>query len=248
MKRGVVIIIALMSLSAISRTYAQENKGVQIGGGADIVSSYIWRGVYEAGISFQPTLALTAGNFSITAWGSVDFASTSYKEMDLTLVYVLGPVTLSLADLYWEGTAGDRNLIGHNYFHFGKDSPHRIEAGLSWRISQQIPLTLSWNTVLFGAADVNAKGDRAYSTYIEAAYPFTVKNIDMKAGIGLVPWNAYGTYGIDKDFYVQNIFVNAAKMWSVKSMNSMQWGIFTNLVWNPASEDVNFVGGISVRM
>lgn len=54
-------------------------------------------------LSLQPTLTMTAGKFSATAWGSVDFASTSYKEMDLTLAYALGPVTLSLADLYWEG-------------------------------------------------------------------------------------------------------------------------------------------------
>ena len=107
-------------------------------------------------------------------------------------------------------------------------------------------LTLAWNTVLFGAADVNSKGNRAYATYVELSYPFAVKGVDMKAGIGIVPWNAYGTYGIDRDFYVQNVFLNAGKSWTVAG--SLQLGLFTSLSWNPALEDVNFVGGISLRM
>ena len=65
---------------------------------------------------------MSAGNFSATAWGSVDFDS-AYKEMDLTLAYALGPVTLSVADLYWTGHADDR------YFVFDSRSPHRIEVG-----------------------------------------------------------------------------------------------------------------------
>lgn len=239
----VAVFVVLFSIDVC----AQENeRGVRFGGGTDVVSGYIWRGVWEAGPSIQPTLVLSAGNFSATAWGSVDFASTSYKEMDLTLAYALGPVTVSLADLYWEGSAADRNTIGRRYFHFGADSPHRVELGVSWCISQKVPLTLAWNTVLFGAADVNSKGNRAYATYVELSYPFAVKGVDMKAGIGIVPWNAYGTYGIDRDFYVQNVFLNAGKSWTVAG--SLQLGLFTSLSWNPALEDVNFVGGISLRM
>ena len=245
MKRFVFGVLAAATLFSAGRVSAQE-KGVSFSGGADIVSTYLWRGVYEAGVSFQPTLVMTAGNFSATAWGSVDFASTTYKEMDLTLAYTLGPVTLSLADLYWTGAYTDRESVDRNYFRFGADSPHRVEEGVAWCISPEAPVTLAWNTVLFGAADVNAAGKRAYATYIEASYPFTVKTVGMKAGVGVVPWNAVGTYGIDRDFYVQNVFVSAAKSWEI--LKSMQLGIFTSLNWNPAAEDVNFTGGISLRM
>ncbi len=249
MKRWIIILIAALAVMFTVDVCAQKKKsGVGISGGGDIVSGYVWRGVWEAGVSFQPTVALTAGNFSATAWGSVDFAGTTYKEMDLTLAYALGPVTFSLADLYWEGSAADRGTLSRNYFHFGSDSPHRVEAGVAWRISEKVPLTLAWNTVLFGAGDVNAKGKRAYATYIELSYPFAVKGIDMKGGVGVVPWNAAGTYGIDRGFYVQNVFINAGKMWNIKGTESMQIGFFTNLIWNPALEDVNFTGGISFRM
>mgnify|MGYP002991714201 CR=1 FL=1 len=100
----------------------------------------------------------------------------------------------------------------------------------------------------FRSWDVNAEGERAYASYFEVAYPFSVKGVDMKAGVGMVPWNAVGTYGIDRDFYVQNVFLNAGKSWNIKGTESMSIGIFTNLVWNPAMEDVNFVGGFSFRM
>ncbi len=247
MKRWIIILItALAAMLAVDVCAQEPQRGVKISGGADIVSGYVWRGVWESGACIQPVMTLSAGNFSATAWGSVDFAATSYKEMDLTLAYALGPVTFSLADLYWEGGAGARSTISRNYFRFGADSPHRVEAGVAWCISPEAPVTLAWNTVLFGAADVNAAGKRAYATYIEASYPFTVKTVGMKAGVGVVPWNAVGTYGIDRDFYVQNVFVSAAKSWEI--LKSMQLGIFTSLSWNPAAEDVNFTAGISLRM
>lgn len=248
MKYRIRVLSALAAVMFWSGAYAQEKRGATILGGADIVSGYLWRGVYQAGVSFQPTLALSAGDFSVSAWGSVDFAATTYKEMDITLSYALGPVTLSLADLYWEGNAAERTTAARNYFDFGARSPHRIEVGASWCVSRKVPVTVSWYTILFGAADVNERGKRAYASYFEVAYPFRVKGVDMKAGVGVIPWNAVGTYGIDKDFYVQNVFLSAGRMWSIGCMKTAQFGIVTNLIWNPALEDVNFVGGISFRM
>lgn len=107
MKRWIVILItALAAMLAVDVCAQEPQRGVKISGGADIVSGYVWRGVWDRAC-IQPVMTLSAGNFSATAWGSVDFAATSYKEMDLTLAYALGPVTFSLADLYWEGGAGD---------------------------------------------------------------------------------------------------------------------------------------------
>lgn len=241
MKRWLFILIAALAIFLTADLCARE-RGVKFSGGTDLVSTYVWRGVYESGPAFQPVLTLAAGNFSATAWGSVDF-DNNYKEMDLTLAYRLGPVTLSLADLYWTGHADDRYWVVDNR------SPHRIEVGASWVVSQQVPLTLSWYTVLFGAADRNDKGERAYASYFEAAYPFAVKGVDLKAGIGIVPWNAAATYySGSRNFYVQNVFLNAGKAWSIRGADGMQIGIFTQLIWNPALEDVNFVGGVSFRM
>ena len=43
-------------------------------------------------------------------------------------------------------------------------------------------------------------------------------------------------------------FLNAGKTWDIKGADGMKIGIFTNLIWNPALDDVNFVGGFSFRM
>lgn len=142
MKRWIFILITALAIFLTADLCAQE-RGVKFAGGTDLVSTYVWRGVYESGPAFQPTLTLTTGNFSATAWGSVDF-DNKYKEMDLTLAYTLGPVTLSVADLYWTGHADDR------YFRFDNHSPHRIEVGASWVVSERVPVTLSWYTILFG--------------------------------------------------------------------------------------------------
>ena len=137
MKRILLGVLAAAALFGTNHVAAQE-RGVSFGGGTDLVSSYYWRGVKESGPALQPTLTMTAGNFSVTAWGSIDFSDSGYKEMDLTLAYQLGPVTLSVADLYWTGHDDDR------YFMFNNHSPHRIEVGASWVVSERLPFTLSW--------------------------------------------------------------------------------------------------------
>ena len=51
-----------------------------------------------------------------------------------------------------------------------------------------------------------------------------------------------------KGFAVKNVFINAGKLWAVKSMGSFRIGLFTHLSWCPLKEDMNCVGGISLRM
>ena len=161
----------------------------------DLVSSYIWRGVYEAGPSLQPGLTLGIGNFTIAAWGSVDFTSSSYKEADLMLSYRLKNITFHLKDLYDEGSASDRNpQISRNYFHFGADSPHRIEAGIEWQVSRKVPITLSWYTIL-SERGMSIPGAAVLLLIRRSSYPFTVKTIDLKTGVGAAPWKTAGEGG-----------------------------------------------------
>lgn len=120
-------------------------------------------------------------------------------------------------------------------------------AGIEWQVSRKVPITLSWYTILFGARDVDTRGRRCYSSYVEVAYPFTVKTIDLKTGVGAAPWKTAGEGGA-KGFAVKNVFINAGKLWAVKSMGSFRIGLFTHLSWCPLKEDMNCVGGISLRM
>ena len=76
-KVTVIGIIAAWAVSfmGVAKVQAQEFK-VQ----GDLVSSYVWRGFYQTGVSFQPTLGFGIGGFSLTAWGSTDFDGTSSSD------------------------------------------------------------------------------------------------------------------------------------------------------------------------
>lgn len=239
LKNGIILTITLAGILAANRSAAQD-KGVQAKVGFDFVSSYIWRGCYNANASVQPTLGITTGNFSVTAWGSVDFDG-KYKEADLTAAYAIGGLTLSLTDYYWTPSS-DRYT--EKYFRFGADSPHMVEVGAAYNFGERFPLTLAWNTMLFGA-DRDNDGKQNYSTYAEISYPFAVRGVDMVAAVGFTPWateNMYGTTG----FAVSNVSLGATK--AIRFSDKFSLPVFTRLIWNPAREDVNFVGGFSIML
>ena len=63
--KGIVAVAALVFTNEVA---AQERRcRAEFGGGADIVSNYMWRGLREAGVSFQPSLSFSVGAFSIAA-------------------------------------------------------------------------------------------------------------------------------------------------------------------------------------
>ena len=116
--KKVAALAVVFSMASSTLANAQEEDGkVSFSVQGDLVSSYIWRGFYQTGASFQPTLSLGVGNFSLTAWGSTDFQganSTSMpaaKEIDLTAAYTFGSAgpTLSVASLWWAGQGSCRS-------------------------------------------------------------------------------------------------------------------------------------------
>lgn len=253
MKKIIFISLSFAALVSIAAApaYAQEEetesrkKGIDISLGSDVVSSYIWRGSYNAGASIQPFVALKTGGFSLTAWGSVDFTASDYKEVDLTATYSIAGFTFTVVDYYWTGAPNESVMPDRNYFHFGEGTPHMIEAGVAYCFGEKFPLTVSWNTMLLGHDKDAATGKRNYSTYAEISYPFSVKTVDMNAWVGLTPWetrNMYGTTG----FAVCNVGIGASK--AIRCSKSFSIPIFTRLIWNPAKEDVNLVGGFTIAL
>lgn len=94
-----------MAVAAVCMLGATSVKAQEFTIQGDFVSSYVWRGIYQGGAaSFQPTLGFSAGNFSLTAWGSTSL-SESNKEIDLTAAYKFGETgpVLSVATLWWDG-------------------------------------------------------------------------------------------------------------------------------------------------
>lgn len=235
MKSIFISMIAL--LTALTATAQQK---VTVSGGADLVSAYIWRGTYNAGASIQPSLAMKIGGFSLGAWGSTDFGGNGKKEVDLSASYSLKGFTLKITDYWWEGEGA------YNYFHYSKGSTaHRFEGTFSYELPiEKFPLTLSWNTI-FAGADCGDDGKRNYSTYIELIYPFSVGSIDLKAKVGAAPWFSPAFLPSDnKGFSVCNVAVAAQK--SIRCSEKFSLPLFSELIFNPATEDIHLVFGVSL--
>ena len=105
----------LMSVSVFS----QDEKKFEITPAADLVSSYVWRGAYQTGVSIQPSLSLSYAGLSLTAWGSTDFSTTA-KEFDLTLGYGIGGFNIGLTDYWWAGEGARYGNYPDNHYFEGR--------------------------------------------------------------------------------------------------------------------------------
>ena len=243
--KNIFVVMALFLSSTI--VWAEDEGKCDFSVGADFVSSYVWRGILWAGTSIQPAMGLTAGGFSIGAWGSVDVAGNGfggYKEVDLTTSYSFGNLTAGFFN-YWASLEGE-----YNYFDYSKNTVHLLEANLSYTFDP-FPLTLGWNTIIAGAdhyMDKNEKSKRAFSTYVEATYVFSIKEVNLEAAVGASPWKSSTLYTSDflrsgtDGFAVVNVALTASK--DIKITDKYSLGIFGQLAFNPAKEDAFFVFGI----
>ena len=212
----------------------------------DLVSSYVWRGVYQTGASFQPTLGFGIGGFSLTAWGSTDFSSMSDpnkgKEIDLTAAYAFGEsgLSLSVASLWWAGQGACQ------YFNFkSHETAHFFEAGLAYTLPcEKFPLSIAWYT-MFAGADKNEEGAQNYSSYCELNYPFSVKSVGLSATVGFVPYETYTVGYGNSGFAFTNVALKATT--AIRITDSFSLPIFAQAIWNPCLEDTHLVFGITLK-
>jgi hypothetical protein len=233
MKR--IIVTVIVFISVLGMVKAQE-----FSVGADLVSSYVWRGVYQGGgASIQPSVGLSVSGFSLSAWGSSNISGGN-KEVDFTVGYEVAGLSLGITDYWWNGEGTQKYF----YYDTHNDAGHVFEFSAGYTLPvETFPLHLSWNTFFTGYDYYTAKDDgsldRSYSTYIEASYPFSVKEVSLEAALGLTPWE--GSYAAD--FSVVNISLKASK--EIKITDSFSLPVFGQVITNPRSEDIFFVFGVS---
>ena len=194
--------ILMFFAAATVAIYGQEEKESRfsVDAEADIVSAYVWRGMYQTGVSIQPGLSLSVGGLTLGAWGSTDFSS-DFKELDFFISYETGGFSVTLNDYWWEGE-------GASYFNKFKRDDRFLEASIGYTFSGKLPLSLEFSTMLSGDGDKDANGKQFYSSYIAASVPFSIGNIELETGIGISPWK--GMFS-DKDFEVAAINFKATR-------------------------------------
>lgn len=167
MKVLAIAVIAMLSMTTMSV------KAQSFSVGADVVSSYVWRGVQYSGVSVQPAIDFSAGNFTLGAWGSTSLDGT-YREMDLYTSYAFDfGLTAGLTDYYYPGTA---------YF---TGASHALEINLGYGIGD---LSLAANYIPFTG------GSAGEDKYFEVGYAF--KNFSVFAGAGDGWHTSDGSFGI----------------------------------------------------
>ena len=229
---------ALGVFEAVGDPVKMENDRVMVSVGGDVVSSYVWRGVYQSGFSLQPNLGLTYKGFLIGAWGSTDLGN--FKEIDLSVTYEVHGFSVGVTDYWWSGQyLADSRFAP--YFNYG-DS-HYFEATVAYEFGPKCPIGLSWST-MFAGADKKANGKQAFSSYVELFYSFHAGSVDLNASIGAAPWAAPAWLPGGYDgFQVSNVSLKATKAIPVSAKYEIP--VFAQLAVNPQLNYVNFIVGIS---
>ena len=235
-KHSAMCLAFLLALPMGNSLHAQDKVSADIG--AELVSSYIWRGQDLGGAAFQPSLSLSYKGLSLSAWGSVGFSQDDIKEFDLTLAYTTGGLTLALTDYWFDN--------GPGYFHYGStQTAHVFEAQVGYDFG---PVALNWYTNIGGNDGVNKDGNRAYSSFISLSAPFTLGGLQWSAEVGAVPWatSFYNVRGSDdcgaRGFEVATVSLQAEKALTITP--SYLLPLFARAVWNPATEGAYFIFGL----
>ncbi|WP_165024563.1 hypothetical protein [Dysgonomonas sp. ZJ279] len=239
MKTSLLTKSVYFSLLAFLPVLATAQDKLSANLGADLVSSYVWRGIKQGGgASIQPALNASYKNFTLGAWGSTDLGNSGAKEIDFYTSYENSGFKFLITDYWWDSEAAFRYFSAPT-----GGNGHYLELTASYSFAESFPLSVSWNTFVLGKGNKKDNGNNSYSTYIEFAYPFTIDNLEMGISTGFTPWSGavYNTDG----FEFTSIQLSALK--NIKITDKITLPIFSNLIANPAHEDIHFVFGIKIN-
>lgn len=244
MKKNNVLVIAcalLLGMSSMTPLCAQERGNWSMTVGADAVSHYLWRGMELGGPSIQPSAYFDyeKGDWAVSLglWGTKSVFKNRYgehyNELDLSVEASWHTLTLSLSD-YGEG----------EYFGPWQEG-HFLDLGLSWTLSENIPLTLSWYSIVNQTFEGSMDGGgfdwaAAFPSYVEAAYDFSVSAIDFSVAVGLWPYAS--PYYENEGFGVCNLNLSAGHEFEFNHGGTLP--VAAQIMYNPTWDE--FFWGVSV--
>ena len=239
MKKNNVLAMAcalLLGVSSVAPLCAGERGDWSMTVGADAVSSYLWRGMNSAGPSIQPSAYFDyeKGDWAVSmgAWGSKALQKGEYNEWDLSVEASWKGLTLSLA--------------GYNEYYDREFGGTFLDLGLSYTLSEDVPVTLSWYSIINQTAEGGVDGGRgfdwasAFPSYFEVAYDFSVWEVDFSAVAGFCPFASdyYGSEG----FSVYNLNLSAGHEFEFEHGGTLP--VSAQVMYNPAWGEVFW--GVSV--
>lgn len=231
----------LLGMSSMTPLCAQERGNWSMTVGADAVNHYLWRGMELGGPSIQPSAYFDyeKGDWTVSLglWGTKSVFKNRYgehyNELDLSVEASWRTLTLSLSD-YGEG----------EYFGPWQEG-HFLDLGLSWTLSENIPLTLSWYSIVNQTFEGSMDGGgfdwaAAFPSYVEAAYDFSVSAIDFSVAVGLWPYAS--PYYENEGFGVCNLNLSAGHEFEFNHGGTLP--VAAQIMYNPTWNE--FFWGVSV--
>lgn len=214
-------------------TQAQDqdgDKGGSLSVTGDFANRFIWRGLaLSASPCIQPSIDFTKGNFSAGSWNSYTFAKEGLQETDLYLSYSIGNFTFTLNDYYMPS---EDTAVSKDYFNYSRSkTSHSFEVYGEFNGPDNFPVKLAAGTILYGD-DRKKSGGNTYSTYCEAGFTFTCRDVTLYPYIGFTP--AGGWYHTRAG--VVNTGITLSK--EIKITDSYSIPLSTSFIANPAAGKV----------
>lgn len=231
MKKVLVILAAMMAVVMPAKSVEFKYEA-----GADVVSSYIWRGQYNGGLSFQPEVLLgfdaldEALQFRAGFWGNVGASDWKFKKNGNVIPEVYNPNTQFMPEVDFEISffAFGASVGFNEYYYCDDGSTHMSELWVGYNFSHffgdKAGAYINWYSAIAGAGvdDFNdpvwedpLRVSKKYSSYLELGYDYTFENIGLTLGaqVGISPWQSE-LYGNDK-FAVTNVSLKIDKEWEI---------------------------------
>ena len=206
-------LIAILALLSTNISYSQDF-------GADLVSSYVWRGTqFGSGAHVQPYMDLGSGNLTGGVWGSFPTsAKGGGNELDLWVSYDFGPLALTVTNYTFPGEGG---VYGEGEGLFNGDYTE-----------------LAASTSIMGV-DLSA----GYFTEVEALYVelgFSTGAVDIAFGYGDDQGDAFYA---DGGSGIVNMSFSGSK--DIQISDTYALPVFGSFIINPEAETAFLVFGIS---
>ena len=196
--------------------------------GAELVSAYIWRGMYNGGLSLQPEGLVgfnaldEAVQFRAGVWASIGASDWKFRKDGITTdEYNQNTYFMPEMDFIASLSAYGASVGFNEYYYCDDGSTHNSEIWFGYNFDHFFGqgAYFNWYTVVAGADKVfndnaglvsvvtgqESLERQAFSTYIELGYDYTFEDYGLTLGfnMGMSPWES-PLYGNEK-FAVVNL-------------------------------------------
>lgn len=236
--KHIFILLCFVSFANIANAQEGNSFSRNFNANLSLKNMHTWHGgVVTPGVMMASSIEFktTDNKFIAGLWGGASFDG-SYKEFSYYATYkFVENFNLSLISHNNYSNSANPDIFSYDKH----SSPNFVDIVLEYTVSDDVPLTAYWSTILFGnggdyVINNNGKEEDSYSTYAELRYKFFAKeNTNLSLFVG----GAF-SFVTEKTFYSQAAnFTNLGiKLEQKVNLFSKQIPVTAMGFWNPESK------------